>query len=126
MPDISSAKGAAEDMVALMDSKPQIDSESPALPSVRLTSSPSDIEKAQSKAQIGMEDADSRIDTAGRVELRDVHFRYRECQRMSTSLSLRQSHLCFFSWISCDVRILNLICSHSAGRSCPSWNQYGH
>lgn len=66
-------------MVVLMDSKPQIDSDSPAFPITGMALSPSDIKKGQSDTQIEMEDVDSRIDTVGRVELRDVHFRYREC-----------------------------------------------
>ena len=52
VPDISSAKGAAEDMLRLVDSKPEIDTESSA--------SGAHVEKA-----------------SGLLQLKDVHFRYR-------------------------------------------------
>jgi ATP-binding cassette subfamily B (MDR/TAP) protein 1 len=52
VPDISSAKGAAEDMLRLVDSKPEIDAEST--------------------------DGEFIEDAAGHIELRDIHFRYRE------------------------------------------------
>lgn len=51
VPDISSAKGAAEDMIHLMDSLPEIDAD------------------ATGGATIE--------DVQGRIELRDIHFRYR-------------------------------------------------
>jgi ATP-binding cassette subfamily B (MDR/TAP) protein 1 len=52
VPDISSAKGAAEEILRLVDSKPEIDAESV---------DGSIVEKA-----------------TGHIELRDIHFRYRQ------------------------------------------------
>ena len=53
VPDVSSAKGAAEDMVRLLDSNPEIDAD------------------AKDGAPVAQEN------TSGHLELRDVHFRYR-------------------------------------------------
>lgn len=52
VPDISSAKGAAEDMLRLMDSNPEIDAEA----------------------------VDGKVidEATGHIELRDIHFRYRK------------------------------------------------
>lgn len=56
VPDISSAKGAAEDMLRLMDSNPEIDAEA----------------------------VDGKVidEATGHIELRDIHFRYRTCGRL--------------------------------------------
>lgn len=53
VPDVSSAKGAADDMVRLLDSKPEIDAD----------------------ARDGVSLDQDQI--SGHLELRDVHFRYR-------------------------------------------------
>jgi ATP-binding cassette subfamily B (MDR/TAP) protein 1 len=68
VPDVSSAKGAAEDMLRLVDSKPEIDAES-------------------TEGQI--------VEYAtGHIELRDVHYSYRELEDGPRTLS-RLSDLVF-------------------------------
>lgn len=52
VPDISSAKGAAEDMLRLIDSNPEIDA--------------------------GTTDGKILDKIVGNIELRDIHFRYRK------------------------------------------------
>lgn len=59
VPDISSAKGAAEEILRLVDSKPEIDAES---------TDGLIVEKA-----------------TGHIELRDIHFRYRQSTNIKRS-----------------------------------------
>jgi ATP-binding cassette subfamily B (MDR/TAP) protein 1 len=60
VPDISSAKGAAEDILRLVDSKPEIDAESSEGPVVE--------------------------EATGHIELRDIHFRYRELRQLGNEI----------------------------------------
>lgn len=63
VPDISSAKGAAEDMIRLVDSEPEIDAEAT--------------------------DGKFITEATGHIELRDIHFRY----RMSALLFISSQYL---------------------------------
>lgn len=76
VPDVSSAKGAAEDMVRLIDSQPKIGNNGSTDP----TAKPNlfDIEKTHTKVKARMQDEELSVSAGGRIELQDVHFRYRE------------------------------------------------
>lgn len=81
VPDISSAKGAAEDMIRLVDSEPEIDAEAT--------------------------DGKFITEATGHIELRDIHFRYRMSALLSVSLQyVDVAHFISNStWGSCSTRI---------------------